>query len=375
MASMFTGLYPNQHGVDIGIWLFQQLHTSRPQLRLKQIPDSLETLPEVMRARGYATFGIADNPNLSQAEGFSRGFDHFASADYRGGAELNALLADWAPSIRAADPAFVYLHYMDAHWPYHGHTEHWRAPGDPSDRAQEIARYDAELRYLDARLREAFDRLALADDAIVIVVSDHGEELYERGTAMEHRQHGFQLYDELARVLLMIRDPGRAPEGGRNGTPASLVDVLPTLRELVEAPADPQAAGRSLVAAYLPGAGVGPARSLFAMRREVAGSDRRMHAVIRDGWKYIRTESGAAAVTGGSGEVREELYDLRGDAAERRDQAASQPARRAAMHQYWLQFENSAPRWESEAARFDVSPAQAERLRALGYADEATAAP
>lgn len=371
VASLFTGLYPSQHGVDVGIWLLRQLHASRPQLRLKQIPPELETLPELLRARGYVTFGIADNPNVSQAEGFSRGFDRFASADYRGGAEVNALLAEWAPSIRAAEPAFVYLHYMDAHWPYQAHPEHWRPPDDASEHAQEIARYDAELRFLDALLREAFEQLALADDAIIVVASDHGEELYERGAAMEHRQHGFQLYDELARVLLMIRDPRGAPGGARSDRPASLVDVLPTLRQLVGAPADPRAAGRSLVAAWKPDGEPGAARALFAMRREVAGRDRRMRAVIRDGWKYIRTEPAAE----GGGEVRQELYDLRSDRRERQDRCASEPARCAALHQQWLAFDRAAPRWQPEPATLEVSPAQAERLRALGYADDAADAP
>ena len=371
VASLFTGLYPSQHGVDVGIWLLRQLHASRPELRLKQIPHELETLPELLRARGYATFGIADNPNLSRAEGFASGFDRFASADYRGGAEVNALLAEWAPSIRAAEPAFVYLHYMDAHWPYHGHRDHWRPPDLESERAQEIARYDAELRFLDARLREAFELLALADDAIVVVASDHGEELYERGTAMEHRQHGFQLYDELARVLLMIRDPRRASEGARSDTPASLVDVLPTLRELIGAPPEPRAAGRSQVAAWQPGGGSGAARALFAMRREVAGDDRRIRAVIRDGWKYIRTEP----ASDGAGDVREELYDLRSDRGERKDRCASEPARCAALHQEWLAFDRAAPRWQPEPAVLEVSPEQAERLRALGYADDAADAP
>jgi arylsulfatase A-like enzyme len=370
VASIFTGTYPSQHGVDIGIWLFERLRDSRPELHLKRIPDELETLPEMLRERGYATFGIADNPNISRAEGFSRGFDRFASADYRGGAEVNALLAGWAPAIRSADPAFVYLHYMDAHWPYHEHAEHYRAPAEQTERAREIARYDAELRYLDTRLREAFELLAPTDDAVVVVVSDHGEELYERGSAMENRQHGFQLYDELARVLLLIHDPARAPGGARVRAPASLVDLLPTIRDRVGIGPGDQAAGHSWLAHYANGARPHAERALFAMRREVAGSDRRMRAVVRDGWKYIRTEP----APGRDESVREELYDLRGDGGERVDRAASEPERRAAMYQQWLAFERAAPRWEPAAATLELSPGQAERLRTLGYADESAGA-
>ena len=159
VASLFTGVYPSQHGVDVGVWLFQRLKDERPQLQLKRIPESLDTLPEVFRASGYTTFGIADNPNISSAEGFASGFDRFASADYRGAAEVNSLLERWQPEIERASPAFVYLHYMDAHWPYHPHAAE-RKPGEtPRTPEAEVAAYDSELRYLDDHLRRALAAL------------------------------------------------------------------------------------------------------------------------------------------------------------------------------------------------------------------------
>ena len=362
VGSLFTGVYPNQHGVDVGVWLFERLRRARPELRRKALPDDLETLPEMLRRRGYTTFGIADNPNITAREGFSRGFDRFASADYRGGAELNGLLAEWLPAIRAADPAFVYLHYMDPHWPYHGHGE--ASPPNPERSLQrdELARYDAELRYLDSRLREAFRMLALSDDAIVVVVSDLGEELYERGATMEHRQHGFQVYEELVRVLLLVRDPERAPQGGRVASPVSLVDVLPTLRALVGAPPDPQLAGHSLVPLYAAAASTGFERPLFVMRREVADRDRQLTAVRQGQWKYIRTEDGA--------EVSEELYDLRADPGEQRDVAARERETVAALRERWLGFDQAAPRWHAEPVRREPTQEEAQRLRALGYAED-----
>ena len=362
VGSLFTGVYPNQHGVDVGVWLFERLRRARPELRLKALPEDLETLPEMLRRHGYTTFGIADNPNISAREGFSRGFDRFASADYRGGAEVNGLLAEWLPAIRAADPAFVYLHYMDPHWPYHGHGEVPPPNPDRSLQRDEVARYDAELRYLDARLREAFQMLALSDDAIVVVVSDHGEELYERGTTMEHRQHGFQVYDELVRVLLLVRDPERAPQGARVDRPVSLVDVLPTLRALVGAEPDPQVAGRSLVPLYAEAEAGGAERPLFMLRREVADRDRQLTAVREGRWKYIRTEDGA--------EVAEQLYDLVTDPGEQRDVAIAEPERVSALRERWLEFERAAPRWYAEGVVHQPTAEEVERLRALGYADE-----
>jgi len=365
VASLFTGVYPNQHGVDVGVWLFERLRRARPELRLKALPRDLETLPEVMRAAGYTTFGIADNPNISAEEGFSRGFDHFASADYRGGAEVNGLLAEWLPAIRAAEPAFVYLHYMDPHWPYHGHGEPRAANPERSPRVEEVARYDAELRFLDTRLREAFAMLSLGDDAIVIVASDHGEELYERGDAMEHRQHGFQLYDELVRVLLLVRDPERAPNGARVRAPVSLVDVLPTLQEILGAPRSAQVAGSSVVPLYTQGEAPVAPRALFVLRREVAEADRRLQAVREDNWKYIRTESDTG--------LTEELYDLTVDPGERDDRSQREPDRLARLRERWRSFDQAAPRWDAEVVRQELTPEQADRLRTLGYVDDSEA--
>jgi len=368
-ASLFTGLYPSQHGVDVGVWLYERLRSEGSTVRLARIPDAIETLPEAMRALGYRTFGVADNPNIDRAEGFARGFDLFESHDYAGAETVNAALRAWRDQIRSAEPSFVYLHYMDAHWPYHPRPGYARHPGSDDPERLERAAYDGELRYLDAKLREAFSLLEVDDDTLVIVVADHGEELYERGHGPEHRQHGFQLYSELTHVLLLVRQPGVQLRRTRVAHDTSLVDVLPTLRDALAAPADPKAAGRSLLPYYLSGHS-DPAdastRALFSMRREVSGGDRRLLAVIAGGFKYLRTTGPGRAAA-----LREELYDLHSDPGERVDLHARKPETSARLFERWREFERRAPSWQATHQSEPIDEQEAQRLRSLGYADDA----
>src|SRR5262245_11834417 len=78
MASIFTGLWVNQHGVLIGYRATRKaLKEGADQLQLNRIPKALPTLPEVMKGAGYRTYGAADNVNIGRPMGFARGFDRF----------------------------------------------------------------------------------------------------------------------------------------------------------------------------------------------------------------------------------------------------------------------------------------------------------
>jgi arylsulfatase A-like enzyme len=107
--------------------------------------------------------------------------------------------------------------------------------------------YDAEIAYTDsevARLLKAIDRALPADDTILIVLSDHGEEFGEHG----RRYHGGTLANETLRVPLMLRAPGRLPAGQRRTGPVGLVDLVPTLLELLDIEEPYPLQGRSVLA-------------------------------------------------------------------------------------------------------------------------------
>ncbi len=119
------------------------------------------------------------------------------------------------------------------------------APLTPDDVRGIQAAYYTSLNYVDdriGRVLEALDESGLADDTIVVYWGDNGYALGHRGRFEKHT-----LYEESVRVPLIVRWPGRLPEGRRVSELVELVDVFPTLADLLEIPHPPDLHGRSLV--------------------------------------------------------------------------------------------------------------------------------
>jgi arylsulfatase A-like enzyme len=177
-------------------------------------------------------------------------------------------------------------------------------------------RYRGEVRYVDrhvgALLSEVESR-GLLDDAIVIVTSDHGEGLGDHGLV----GHIHQLYDSLIHVPLIAWGPGRIPPGVRVDDSVSLIDLFPTLSELVDIPLPPSAQGRSLVSVVNDASMLSEAPpSISETYRPEAWHDRR--ALVSGRHKYIVTRTA-------DGDIVEELYDLVEDPQEIRDLTAERP--------------------------------------------------
>jgi arylsulfatase A-like enzyme len=351
VASLFTGLYPNQHGVWTGYNVTRLARSSGKPLVLNRIPEGATTLAESLRRLGYRTFGASNNPNFSEVMGFRRGFDRFEQVNDRSAEAINAAVAGFRPELDAARPYFLYLHYMDAHKPYH-RRDPWFDPNEPDE---DLARYDSEISYADAQIRELVSGLPGRDDMLVILTADHGEEFGEHGG----RGHKNQLYAELLRVPLVWSWPGAiAPR--RIADDVSLVDVMPTLEALAGAPAPTApSAGTSLVP-LLEGGAIEP-RPIFAMRATESQDPPLVRkAVVRDGWKYI--------VTTPSGD--EELYDTVADPADRVDVAAEQADVVARLRAELAAFEAAAPRHARAYAESEKSARElVDQLRALGYVE------
>ncbi|MCA9580024.1 MAG: sulfatase-like hydrolase/transferase, partial [Myxococcales bacterium] len=105
--------------------------------------------------------------------------------------------------------------------------------GDETDAAFYAARYDGELRYVDdqlARLLAALEARGLDEDTLVVVTSDHGEDMGEHGVWFSH---GWTLFDPALHVPLVLALPGGLPEGRRYEDLVQSVDVLPTVLALL----------------------------------------------------------------------------------------------------------------------------------------------
>jgi arylsulfatase A-like enzyme len=211
--------------------------------------------------------------------------------------------------------------------------------------AQEVAFVDHEIGALITRLEES-GRL---DRTLLVFTSDHGEGLGDH----DHVGHISQLYDTLIRVPLILVYPGRIPPGGVIDDTVSLVDVAPTVAELLGLQLEADTRGRSLVA-LLEGGGL-PERSVIAETyRPEAYSDKA--AIISRGFKYIWSRRDHEWV---------ELYDLARDPNEQRDLSQERPELLSELSGALDRELESSQR--SPAIDADISEEDAARLRALGY--------
>ncbi len=333
-TSLFTGRLPLHHGV-------------RDNIGYTVAADE-RTLAARLKTVGYATGAAVSSYVLRHQTGIDRGFDFFDDAievagtgdslseSQRDGRLTVDALAGWIDA-HASQPLFAFLHLYEPHAPY--------APPPSHTMAQP---YDGEIAYADELVGRLIDRLSargLFDRSIVAVVSDHGEGLGDHGEA----EHGLLLYREALRVPLIVRLPGGQHGGSRVSGAVALVDVAPTLVDLVSAPSDGMD-GQSLVAA-------------LASRRV---SDRTVYSEtwyprLHFGWSDL-----ASAVDGRYHYIRaprHELYDMNVDPAER-DNVAASKATIASSLGGWL------TRTTSGSTIAEPAPADAdarERLRALGY--------
>jgi arylsulfatase A-like enzyme len=316
-ASLFTSLHPIEHGVTMGLFAQKESHHDAGAAIVRRLPPSFATLPERLRERGYRTFGLAANANIGPEIGFSRGFERFerlhglSRFDSAPAPALLAKLQEWGIDGKSDGSPFLYLHFNDVHAPYDRQepylVEGKPRPGEGPGARAKRSLYDSEIGLVDATLRELFTRQPFWRDGLVIVVSDHGEELLDHG-AYGHRA---TLYGELVRVLLLVHGPGLGVKAGRHRGNVSLLDVLPTLMDLVGGSQDPLWRGVSL-AGLLREETKGDAlgleeRSLVSHRvRASQGQERELWSVTRGSFRLIRKEDGA-----------EELYDVASDRGER----------------------------------------------------------
>lgn len=232
--TLLTGVYPALHRVNYPAFT---------------LPQSIPTLAEILSHRGYQTAAVTENAMITANAGFARGFDSYREnrSVLEAAGDVDATFGDggrWLET-HADERFFLFLHTYEAHAPYKpkGDTLEGLEPVPQEEQAKNRfamnrRQYAAEIRYTDqifGKLIDDLERLDLLDDTIIVVTSDHGEEFGEHGGL----GHSKTLYDEVLRVPLVVWAPGLVSAGRRIAEQISLVDVTPTLLDLlgVQAPA------------------------------------------------------------------------------------------------------------------------------------------
>jgi arylsulfatase A-like enzyme len=366
VSSLFTGRSPIVH---------------RAQDRGDTLPAESVTLSELMAAAGYRTYALYANSWVSETFGLDQGFQErrflFGPSD-----RLNRELFAWLRRQAPDDRLFAYVHTIDPHAPYApppsfrarfappgarlerasiewlealAHRQRQGEPISPRLVEEVVALYDAEIAANDHQFGlfvEELKRRGLYDDSLIVFTSDHGEEFLEHGGF----SHGHTLFREVLEVPLIVKWPrGRTPPAGASGSPAQLLDLLPTVLDCAGLPLPDDLEGRSLLRP--PPAESSPAGSGILSYLELDGL--KAQSVTEDRWKLIR--EGAADAP----RPRVRLYDLH-DSGETRDILATHPVLAGHLA---AQLQGAAARRPPTPPppQAVLPPEVVEKLKALGY--------
>ena len=392
-GSLFTGLYPSQHGADSG------------HLRLD---DEQVTLAERLRDAGYRTLGYTENPWVGKAHNFQQGFQHYeeiwrqvpgTAGEDMGAARVSQRIAEWLewregnPEAQR-QPFFMFINYFEPHLPYNPpEPERTRFMADPVDRAavDRLRRlmnpddlryilglahlppgdrrilsdlYDGEIAYVDRRAGEVIEllrRRGILDRTVVVVTSDHGESIGEHGLI----DHKLNIFEEVLRIPLIVRYPPAVRAGQRIQAPVLLQDLFPTLLRLAGIRTE-KPAGWPRDAVPLPGvAGPGSERPRDAGGPDAEGVAEPLVAEYARPSEFLQVIQEALPDAGAgrwdraqvawrvgseklhwSSDGRHRLFDLSKDPGETRDLAAERPERVAELRaavEAWLKRPGARP--------------------------------
>jgi len=350
-AAILTGTYPQYSRVeDLGAKL------------KKEIPY----LPDLLHARGYHTAAFVGADILdpaSTARGFERGFDvydadfhrrkpgedRYKSVERRAEDVANRALG-WL-SHNHQRPFFIWLHFYDPHDPYD--------PPEPFKTHYASAPYDGEIAYTDSvvgSMMEVLRRHGLYQNAVIVIAADHGEAFGEHG----EERHGVFLYDETIHVPLLLRLPAGRFAGKRVDDRVALADIAPSLLEAAGIPAPATMQAHSLFPS-IDAAKSAAGEKGKAASRPIYSETNYGHRTF--GWAELRSwRTGKYLYVQAP---KRELYDQSSDPGALKNLAEASKAVADTLEEQLGDFQQKSSSAKTEQAKLD--PAQAEKLRALGY--------
>jgi arylsulfatase A-like enzyme len=410
-ASMMTGLYPVSNGVVTDVRLPDGVPTLAGILRARGFTTAAVVNVSWLKKESY---------------GVTRDFDHYLwveeSVDRASPSTwVTDQAIEWLKARRDDEPMFLFVHYFDAHAdyvslpeyenlfvrPYDGTVkgtaleltkqdidpvlvEYCRTNSseancigsgilegvvldenferrvfDDADIQHLVDLYDAGVRQLDAEIGRLFrylDEAGLAEQALLVVVSDHGEEFAEHGGTAHMRTQ----YQEVVRACFLLRGPG-VPAGVRYETPVSLVDLAPTILSFAGIPRTTPMEGLDLSVLW-----TGGDRSQLDSRLIFHEASRAMGDRIVEELGHSALQSRAVRrgrfklYYSNRAEPNYVLFDLEADPGETRDVTEEHPELAAELRRV-LEERDAIAKARQEAPAVKLDPEEEARLKALGY--------
>ena len=395
-ASLFTGLYPTEHGSINNLNSKARSDILRPT----PLAEEFLTLAEIFKNNGYKTGAVISNyAALHKVFGISQGFqiydsfknigDIYRSYPFRPLLHLFCHLTNIYPKYikprRTADdvtketyrtlnklipsPFFLFINYMDAHDPYRppspfdGYFLDTAFPklyrskqyflrflGKLNEKSWDsylLSQYDGEISYLDYHLGKLFSKLKeikVYDSSLIVITSDHGELFGEHGLKF----HGTPMYEEVVKVPLLIKFPFSRKVGYEKKI-ISLVDIYPTILSICDLPIPDGISGKSF--------GNGSSPIVSELYKYKIGE----HRILYDGeYKYMTYQH----------QREPELYNLKKDPLEKVNLSKKLPETTAAMKNKLNKWTKKHTSWHDnykDKNRTIPSREVEDGLKALGY--------
>lgn len=403
-AALFTGLADSVHGC---------VDTDR------RLDESRHTLAERLKESGYVTVGFFSGPYLHPVFGLAQGFDEYIDCtsypELTGQEGTDADVVDnmkvhershrditnpkvyeqvgtWLKANKQ-HPFFMFIHMWDVHFDF--------IPPPPYDRKFDpdyrgsitgedflfntavnasmprrdlehlIALYDGEIAWTDAhisRILDDLDSLELRESTIVVLTSDHGTEFFEHRL----KAHRHSLYDEVIRIPLIVRYPGRIEPGQRHGAQVRIIDVLPTITDLAGLGEPPDVMGQSLIPLFSGGTlrrDNLAISELFCDSKMLLPDGRwaRKDPRFRIQYRLRSFRRLDRKVINDLNRERAEFFDLRADPDEQKplENPSALASRDAEQGRERLKaFMKALP---TQGAQSDIPPEVLEKLKSLGY--------
>lgn len=379
-GTLFTGVSPTVHGAGKMLGKHTDAGKSVHGVTVGGIREDLPTLPQLLPDSMYKA-AVINNSFVCKELGFARGFDEFdfkiaRLTNYRTAETVTDIAMKWLEKNKNRS-FFYFLHYFDPHiqyappkkylpqfapnkprriaYPFTDHSGARSGSLNLNDAEKDYIRglYHGEVKFVDdqlARLLAYMDNLSMMDDTWIVLVSDHGEELFEHGSF----EHGHRYEEEVVRVPWIIRAPGGKWQAGRRiSQNVSHVDIFATILDMAQIKVPAHVEGRTVLPLVT---GKQQSDRVSYMEFNLFGGQQ---CAIYDGqYKLIHDLRKDRAF----------LYDLKNDKGEHQKLDATHPAfekLNKQLIQKWKELEQASSAKPHNTAQ--LSKESEDALKSLGY--------